>query len=134
MVRAWPTLCSSLLLLVSATSQADPRTLYLLHCSGCHRVDGTGVDPVVPSLHNELGRIVASPKGRDYMVRVPGASQAPISDAQLAEVVNWILTEFNADTLASDFKPLTAKEVTRARKRVLADPLKYREELWPAGD
>lgn len=122
--------CLSLLLLAVSVAHADPRSNYLLHCSGCHRIDGNGVHPLVPSLHNVLGRIVALPNGRSYLVRVPGASQAPISDAQLAQVVNWILTEFNGTTLPKGFSPLTADEVGRARRQVLADPLKYREQLW----
>ena len=130
MIRRRLPLCAALLLLVASFAQADPRTNYLLHCSGCHRVDGTGVSPMVPTLHNVLGRIVSLPDGRGYLVRVPGASQAPISDAQLAAVMNWILTEFNENTLPKGFKPLTAREVSRARGQVLADPVKYREALW----
>jgi len=84
----------------------------------------------VPSLRNNLGWIVRVAEGRDYLVRVPGSSQALLNDAELAAVINWVLTEFNAETLADDFKPLTAREVGRARSDVLMDPLKFRAELW----
>ena len=93
--------------------------------------DGTGLSSVVPTLHNIIGRMVAEPEGRSYIVRVPGASQAPINDEKLAEVLNWMLTEFSSDTLPKNFKPLTAKEVKRARSQLLADPVKYRAELFP---
>ena len=93
--------------------------------------DGTGHAPVVPTLHEVIGRIIAEPEGRDYIVRVPGVSQAPISDQKLTEVINWMLTEFNSSTLPKNFKPLTVREVTRARSRLLADPLKYRAEHFP---
>jgi hypothetical protein len=86
---------------------------------------------VVPNLHDTMGRIVAEPEGRTYIVRVPGASQAPISDEKLAEVLNWMLREFSSKTLPENFKPLTVKEVKRARSRLLADPLKYRATLFP---
>ena len=109
---------------------ADERAIYMLHCGGCHLADGRGTPPEVPSLRDELGRIIQVDGGRGYLVRVPGASQAPVSDQELADIVNWILTEFNAATLASDFTALTVAEVADARQRTLADPLKFRERLW----
>ena len=103
---------------------------YALHCGGCHLPDGRGNPPEVPDLRNELGKIVMLPGGRDYLVRVPGASQAPVSDQQLANIVNWVLENYNAETLPANFEPLTAEEVGRSRKNVLSDPLKHRAELW----
>ena len=105
-----------------------------MHCAGCHLADARGFPPYVPSLSGPLGRIVASDDGRDYIARVPGAAQAPISDAELAAVFNWLLVEFNRSSLPADFRPLTAEEVGRSRKQVLADPLKLREQLWPDAD
>jgi hypothetical protein len=111
--------------------RADPRASYLLHCGGCHLPDGSGKPPFVPSLHNSLGKIVTDQNGRDYIVRVPGASQTPMSDKQLSIVLNWVLVEFNSATLPDKFRPLSEKEVANARSRVLADPLKYRKLFWP---
>jgi mono/diheme cytochrome c family protein len=127
-------LAAGILLAITATTSADPRGDYLLHCAGCHLVDGRGNPPSVPSLAGPLGRIVSSPEGRDYLARVPGAAQAPISDDALAAVLNWVLLEFNRATLPRDFKPLRASEVTRSRARVLTDPLKFRRELWPESE
>ena len=61
---------------------------------------------------------------------MPGASQAPIDDQKLATLLNWILSEFNADTLPAEFEPLTAQEVGIARARLLPDPVRYRNRLW----
>ena len=119
------------LLLAAPLAHADPEVDYLLHCSGCHMPDGTGLAYVVPTLHDVMGRIVAAPEGRSYIVRVPGVSQAPINDEKLTEVLNWMLTEFSSETLPENFKPLTVKEVGRARSQLLANPLKYRAELFP---
>ena len=119
------------LFLVPVVSVADPRADYLLHCGGCHLTDASGVPPSVPSLVNTLGRIVATPEGRDYVVRVPGASQTPLSDEQLAAVMNWVLLTFNKETLPDNFEPLGAREVGKSRSRVLADPQAMRESLWP---
>ena len=113
---------------------ADPRADYLMHCAGCHLADGRGSPPEVPSLAGPLGYIAASPAGRDYLARVPGAAQAPISDDALAAVLNWVLLEFNRATLPPGFRPLRGAEVARSRAQVLADPLKRRRELWPEAD
>lgn len=123
-------ICLAMGISLATTGQADSRTDYLLHCSGCHLPDGSGMPGEVPSLHKDLGRIVTLARGREYLVRVPGASQAMLNDAELAAVINFVLNEFNSETLAEDFKPLTADEVARARSAVLADPAEFRAELW----
>lgn len=122
------------LLTLAASSFADPRSDYLMHCAGCHLVDARGVPPYVPSLSGTLGRLAASAEGRDYIARVPGAAQAPLSDDELAAVLNWLLLEYNRDTLPKNFERLRGAEVARSRARVLADPLKLRRELWPDPD
>ncbi len=71
---------------------------------------------------------------RSYLVRIPGSSQAPLSDEDLAGVVNWVLKEFNSDTLPDNFRNLSTAEVTAARKNPLLDPVKYRTEHWKAYD
>jgi cytochrome c553 len=102
------------------------RANYLLACRGCHLADGAGVPPEVPSLRNTLGPLAASAEGRRYLVRVPGVLQSRLSDEKLTEVLNWVLTEFNAATLPRDFEPLTTDEVAAARQEILADPNAYR--------
>lgn len=109
---------------------ASPRINYLLHCSGCHLPGGEGAPPNVPTMHNELGRMMSVPAMRAYLVRVPGSAQSNLSDTELTEVVNWMLQEFNAATLPADFEPLSTEEVSSARKEILANPLQYRIEYW----
>jgi len=112
---------------VSAADQ--PNILYLLYCGGCHLPDGSGVPPQVPTLHDQPGVIEGLPGGRDYLIRVPGAAQAPMTDAELAIVVNYLLETFSADTLAKDFKPYTAAEVAGYRRNILLYPLARRAEI-----
>lgn len=107
--------------------QNSARSNYLLACRGCHLADGAGVPPEVPSLRNTIGEIAGTADGREYLVRVPAVLQSRLNDEQLTEVLNWVLTEFNAETLPDDFRPLTAGEVTTARQQVLADPIRYRQ-------
>lgn len=114
-----------------ATAQAEDRVRanYLLACRGCHLVDGSGVPPEVPSLRDTLGQFVKSAEGRGYLVRVPGVAQSRLNDEELAEVINWILTKFNAASLPKDFRPFSAREVAAVRGDILADPVGYRGEL-----
>ena len=123
-----------LLLLQTTTAvfAASPRTNYLLFCSGCHRPMGEGKPPNVPTLHDELGHMMNVNAMRGYLARVPGSAHAPISNAELTEVLNWLLEEFNAETLPKNFKKLTVGEVTEARTQILANPNKYREDHWKA--
>ncbi len=113
---------------------ADLRIDYLRYCSGCHLSNGEGSPPNVPTLHDELGGMMRVPEMRGYLARVPGSNHAPISDARLTAVINWILQEFNANTLPEGFQQLTLEEVSAARANLLADPNKYRETYWKAYD
>ena len=121
----------ALVVLPLSAAQAEERVRanYLLACRGCHLVDGSSVPPEVPSLRDTLGRFVTSKEGRGYLVRVPGVAQSRLNDEELAEVINWILTEFNAAGLPKDFRPFTAKEVAAVRGDILADPVGYRGKL-----
>jgi len=129
--RLYIGLVAGSMLMLAAPSLADPRSDYLMHCAGCHLADARGVPPDVPSLSGPLGRLAASAAGRDYIARVPGAAQAPLSDDELAAVFNWLLFEYNRDTLPKNFEPLRGAEIAKSRARVLADPQKLRNQLWP---
>ncbi len=122
-------LASVFLIALLGSAVADPRTDYLLYCRGCHLANGAGVPPEVPSLHDTLGKLLATPEGRAYVVRVPGVSQTAMDDVRLAAVLNWVLAEFNANTLPNNFAPYSAQEVGEARRQVLDDPLKVRAEV-----
>lgn len=114
---------------LSDVARAAARFDYLLHCSGCHLPDGSGAPPEVPSLRGPMGALVATPEGRDYIARVPEVAQAPLADDALARVLNWVLLEFNGETLPSGFRLMGAAEVGVARAKVLADPLRAREAI-----
>lgn len=107
---------------------ADPRYDYVLHCGGCHLEDGAGDPPEVPDLRADLHEIMLLPGGRSYLARVPGSAQAPISDAALAAVLNWILADLDPQQRA--FEPYTAEEIAGYRGQTLTDPLRFRAELW----
>ena len=110
----------------------QPRIAYWLHCAGCHGLEGRGAPPDVPTLVDIPARIAGLPGGRDYLVQVPGVAQAALTDERLAEVVNFMLLQFSAETLDADFVPYTPAEIARGRGHSLADPLRTRRELLEA--
>ena len=101
---------------------------YMLHCQGCHMADGSGVEGTVPPLPGEVGKFIASPEWRDYLVQVPGASQALIDDAALARLMNWIVRRFDPGN-AKDLKPYEAAEVGRLRRQPVTNPTEVRRRI-----
>lgn len=92
---------------------------YALNCQGCHRADGAGDGETAPALAGHVAVFTHLPGGREYLGRVPGAATAPVSDADLAELLNWALWRFDAGHMAADFKPYTAQEVAGLRRHPL---------------
>ncbi len=93
---------------------------WTLNCQGCHRPDGTGSAGTAPSLAGTVARFLSVPGGREYLGRVPGVATSPLSDADLAEVVNWMLWRFDEAHLPKNFRPFTAAEMGRLRGAPLA--------------
>ena len=91
-----------------------PQADYMLNCQGCHLPDGTGAPGKVPSLRSSLAPLVHSPAGRRYLVQVPGAAQSALSDAELAQVLNWMVRSLSARP-PPQFREFTPQEVRRYR-------------------
>ena len=102
---------------------------YLVHCAGCHLPDGHGSPGTVPDLREYLGQFAQHPESRSFIARVPGSSGSPLSNAELTEVLNWILVTMNGDQLHPDFKPYTEEEVARYRRDTLIDVGPVRQAL-----
>ena len=92
---------------------------YALNCQGCHRSDGGGDGETAPALAGHVGVFTAIAGGREYLGRVPGVATAPISDADLAELLNWALWRFDAGHVARGFNPYGAEEVGTLRNHPL---------------
>ena len=103
-------------LLGGHTAQASPQQDYVLYCMGCHGAQAEGVPGKVPPLAHALGRYMRTPAGRNYILRVPGAANSALSDAELAGVLNWLAQTFDGDELArSKAPPFSTAEVTGLR-------------------
>ena len=132
-----------------ALAQDDGRELFAEVCAPCHQEDGRGVPGVYPPLAGHIGPFVGIPAGRGYLARVlmyglfgsirvenrPYKGLMPpqpaFSDAQIAAVLNYALTELNSDRLPADFAPLTSEEVGgyREPKASFSKMRKEREAL-----
>jgi hypothetical protein len=91
---------------------------YLLHCSACHGAAGVGVSGIVPSLA-DVGELFVRPGGRAYLARVPGVAQAPLSNARIARLLDWVLLTYGGVTAEPGY---AADEVGDLRRRPLRDP------------
>ena len=107
-----------------------PAFSYLLHCSGCHIEDGSGDPPEVPDLRKNLDKLLKSATGRGYMLRVPGVTDTPITPQEMADLMNWLITEFYPEL--EDFRLISTEEVIRGRATRLANPLEVRQTLLGA--
>jgi hypothetical protein len=70
-----------------------------------------------------------SAAGRSYVLRVPGASNSMLTDAQLAEVLNWIAAHFAGDQLPPAVALFTPQEVSAHRHLPMASVLATRREV-----
>jgi mono/diheme cytochrome c family protein len=122
------TLCLALLAATSALA-ASPAVDYALNCQGCHLDDGAGTPGSVPPLAGSVGRFMRVQGGREYLVQVPGVATAPLDDAALAAVLNWMLQRFGPPQLPAKYEAYTAAEVGALRQKPLTNVERVRAEL-----
>jgi mono/diheme cytochrome c family protein len=105
------------------------RSAYILHCAGCHGLDGRGVSQAqVPDLR-AMADFLKVPGGREFLIKVPGVMGSALSDAEIAEVTNWMLTDGMGQSSSGPFQPYTEKEVREARLSPLVDVMQTRQVL-----
>ncbi len=105
------------------------RSLYVVHCAGCHGMDGAGSRlGRVPDMRR-LGNFLQLEGGRAFVVSVPGVMGSGLTDEQVADVTNWVLKGMARDSIGADFQPYAAEEVRQARGRPLADVAGTRARL-----
>lgn len=132
----------------------DGKAIYDAHCAACHQPDGGGALGLAPPLQGTLGKRLATPAGRQY---VPGVvlsglagklvskgvtytgvmpSWQQLSDAELAAVVNHVLTTFNTAELPPGHQPLSAETFTqlREKKPTAKDLRAWRAESEPKSE
>ncbi|HVW67613.1 MAG TPA: hypothetical protein VHB68_01505 [Steroidobacteraceae bacterium] len=125
-MRGWLVLL--LLLGCRGAAAYEPQINYMLHCMGCHTPDGSGEPGRVPDMKPTLVPFAASPDGRRYLVQVPGASQSQLSNAELADLLNWMIQNLSL-TKPSRFTHYTEAEVASYRGKTLVAVRATRERL-----
>ena len=99
----------------------SPRALYVLHCAGCHCLDGSGSQSArVPDMR-QLGLFLRVPGGREFLLQVPGVMGSGLSDMQVAEVSNWVLNSLAPNSIPPGHVAYSAAEVRQARRAPLTD-------------
>jgi len=107
---------------------ASPAQDYTLFCLGCHGAQAQGVPGKIPPLAGAVSLFMRTAEGRNYVLRVPGAANSALPDAQLAAVLNWLADRYGTPQQPPP-APFTAEEVARTRHIPLADVKATRREV-----
>jgi hypothetical protein len=118
----------SLVVFCLNASAFEPQVNYMLQCMGCHAPDGRGEPGHVPSVRTSLLPFANLTAGRCFLVRVPGAAQSTLSDAELAQLLNWMISNLSA-TKSDRFRRFTEAEVARYRRTPLVQVTAARKAL-----
>jgi hypothetical protein len=113
-------------------SAYQPAVNFQLNCMGCHLADGSGESGRVPSLRRSMVLFSASAAGRDYIIRVPGVAQSPLSDEETAALLNWMARNLSDLPLPPGFVAYSAAEVQRSRGHPLSQVRNVRARLMKA--
>lgn len=95
---------------------------YQLQCAGCHLGDGTGSKANdTPKMKDFVGNFLKVEGGREFLVRVPGMSQSALNNAQLADLLNWLMRKdgMAGKSMPEHYQPYTEAEVAAVRKVAL---------------
>lgn len=112
----------------------QPIVNYQLHCMGCHLANGSGQSGRVPSLRRSLVLLSSSPEGREYVIRVPGVAQSPLSNEETAALLNWMARSLSDLKLPANYSDYSAAEIERSRHRPLAEVKAMRARLMGSAD
>jgi hypothetical protein len=117
---------------LSAAWAYQPLVNYQLRCMGCHLADGSGQPGRVPSIRRSLVLFSTSAAGRDYVVRVPGVAQSPLSDGDTAALLNWMARNLSDLKIPASFADYSAAEVRGLRDHPLVQVSALRARLMNA--
>jgi mono/diheme cytochrome c family protein len=105
------------------------RSLYVVHCAGCHGTDGAGAPTAYVPDVRRLGNFLRVDGGRAFVISVPGVMGSALTDQQVADVVNWLLATMAKASVPEGHRPFDAAEVQRARAVPLVDVAAARRRL-----
>ncbi|MEO8683581.1 MAG: hypothetical protein ABI414_01940 [Devosia sp.] len=129
------TLIKAILIALLATGLATgaermPKANFILKCAGCHLSDGSGMPAAgIPDFVGKVGVFAALPEGRAYLLHVPGVIGSSLTDAQIADVLNYIMETWAGPSLPTDYMPFDATEVAALRQQNIGNAVKYRRVI-----
>jgi hypothetical protein len=107
-----------------------PQLNYLRYCQGCHGEFGQGsARNSIPKLKGVLTKFFTRPEGRNYLVQVADVAQTPISDKELADLLNWLVKNFGTIEDQVNFKPYNENEIRTPRLNRPANTRELRQRL-----
>jgi mono/diheme cytochrome c family protein len=124
----WPVIFMAM----SAAQAYEPKVNYMLNCMGCHTENGAGAPGKVPSIRNTLVPFAQLAAGRRFLVQVPGTAQSPLSNREVAELLNWMLGNLSAQARPPGLADFTTAEVASYRRQRLVDVAGTRARLLAA--
>ena len=115
----------------SAEAKRGSELDYVLHCSGCHYMDGSGhPEQGIPDFREQVGFFLRLPVGRAFLLQVPGLINSGLPDERRASVTNYLLRQYAGASLPADFQPYTAEEARRYLQTRPADIAATRRKLY----
>ncbi len=104
------------------TDPDQARVDYIEHCGGCHGVRGDTVPAHLPELAGRVGWFMCTPEARAYLIRLPNVAHSRIKDnAELADLMNYVVFVLGQGTAPAGTRPFTAGEVARERLQALTN-------------
>ena len=114
----------------TCAAERSATTNFILRCSGCHGMDGSGSNAGgIPDFRNYIGSFAVDDDGRTYVLRVPGVLNANLSDSEIAAVINYVMTTWGGTSLRAGFVAFTPEEVAARRSRPVADVVQLRRQI-----
>lgn len=116
--------------LAAQGGERSAQTNFILRCVGCHGMEGAGSEAAgIPDFRGYVGSFARSAEGRRYLMHVPGVTNASLSDAEIAEVMNYVIARFAGVSLDPAAPGFTAAEVTQLRAQEVPDVVALRRAV-----
>lgn len=120
---------------ISPQAQAVARSDYVEHCGGCHGITGSSAPAKVPELRGRVGWFLCTPKGRDYLVRLPNVAHAPLDDPEaLAALLNYVVFRIGGESAPAGARPYGGAEVAVLRRSPIVRASLVRERARLVAD
>lgn len=103
---------------------------WVMHCQGCHGADAQGTPGGAPRMAGFVARFLKVKEGRAYLGRVPGVAFVELSDAEVAQLLSWVVQHFDGKHVPKTFTPYSEEEIRSLRRQpLISDADRERKKL-----